>query len=436
MTSRNYATASAGTPRGFGWLTETMTTPATHPAGRDAASPLAVPALGWKQILIRTWKEAGADNVDLIAAGVAFYGFLALVPLLGAIVLSYGLIASPESVVANMQSLTAVMPADAAKLIGEQLLNVVKSEGDKKGFGLLIALAIALYGAMKGAGAVVTALNIAYEEKETRGFVKLNLLNLAITLGAVVVAILAVIAIAALGHLEKLLPGAPAFLLTLGKIASYLLMGGIAAAGVATLYRYGPDRDKAKWTWLTPGSLAFTVLWLAMTLGFGFYVANFGSYNATYGSLGAVVVLLTWIYLSAYVLLLAAELNSELEHQTAQDTTSGAAKPLGARGAEAADTVANGTQAGNDVATEESSLGDGAASGGGASSPVADFVTARVAGDALRLGGGEKPTLVPTLLATAGLSFLRREGAMGKGLAMLVSAGAIAWLRRRPPKRG
>ena len=424
-----------------------MTTTASHPAGRDAASPFAVPALGWKQILIRTWKEGGADNIGLIAAGVAFYGFLAMVPLLGAIVLSYGLIASPESVMGNIQSLTSVMPADAARLIGEQLLNVVQAEGGKKGFGLLLALAIALYGAMKGAGAVVTALNIAYDEKETRGFIKLNLVNLGITVVAIGIAILAVISIAAFGHLEKLFPGAPEWVLMIGKIGSYLLMGSIAAAGVATLFRYGPDRDKAKWTWLTPGSLAFTATWLVMTLGFGFYVANFGSYNATYGSLGAVVVLLTWIYLSAYVLLLAAELNSELERQTAKDTTAGAALPLGARGAQSADTVANGTEAGEDAPdadSKESGLGGGkegdsdGAKGkpaSGAPSAAKDFVVARLGGDAARLAGGEKPTIVPVLLATAGLSSLRREGGAGKGLAMLVAAGALTWLRRRPARK-
>lgn len=427
-----------------------MTT-ATQPqaTGRDAASPFAVPALGWKQILIRTWKEAGDDNIGLIAAGVAFYGFLAMVPMLGAIVLSYGLIASPETVLANVRSMTSVMPADAAKLVGEQLMNVVTVSGGKKGFGLLLALAVALYGAMKGAGAVVTALNIAYEEKETRGFIKLNLLNLAITVAAIVIAILAVVSIAALGALEKLFPGAPDWVLTLGKIASYVIMGAVGAAAAATLFRYAPNRDKAKWTWLTPGSLVATVLWLVMTLGFGFYVANFGSYNATYGSLGAVIVLLTWIYLSAYVLLLAAELNSELEHQTARDTTAGAEKPLGARGAEAADTVANGTQTEGGGVGEggaESGLGDSKAdtkaegshakppTGDADPSPVRELVAARLGGDVLRMGGAEKPTLVPTLLATAGLSFLRREGSTGKGLAMLVGAGALAWMRRRPAK--
>ena len=289
--------------------------------GESAKSPFAIPSAGWKAVLIRTWREAGSDNIGLLAAGVAFYGFLAMVPLLGAIVLSYGLIADPRTVLQNINGMTSVMPADAAKLIGEQLMNVVKTSGDKKGLGLLLALALALFGARNGAGAIVTALNITYDEEEKRGFVRLNLLALAITLGAVVVAILVVVAIAALGYLEDLFPNAPAILLGAGKILSYLLVALAGAAGAATLYRYAPNRDAAQWVWLTPGSLVAAILWLILTIGFGVYVSQFGNYNATYGSLGTVVVMLTWLYLSSYVLLLGAELNSELEQQTAQDTT-------------------------------------------------------------------------------------------------------------------
>ena len=295
-------------------------------------------------MLLRTWKEAGSDNIGLVAAGVAFYGFLAVVPLLGAVVLSYGLVADPKTVLRNMNGLTSVMPADAAKLIGEQLMNVVKTSGGKKGFGLVLALALALFGARNGAGAIVTALNIAYDEEEKRGFIKLNLLALAITLGAVVATILAVIAIAALGHLGALFPDAPEILLSGGKILSYLLVAIAGAAGAATLYRYGPNRDEAQWVWLTPGSLGAAILWLVLTIGFGAYVSQFGNYNATYGSLGTVVVLLTWLYLSSYVLLIGAELNSELERQTAKDTTTGPERPMGTRGADAADTVVTGIE--------------------------------------------------------------------------------------------
>ena len=295
----------------------------------------------WKDVLVRSWKEASDDNVGLIAAGVAFYAFLAMVPLLGAIVLSYGLVAEPATVMRNVEQLTSVMPADAAKLVGEQLLNVVQTSGGKKGLGLLAALAVALFGARQGAGAIITALNIAYEEKEKRGFVMLNLLALAMTIAAVLVAIIATIAIAALGHFETAFPQLPGFVHTLGKVVSYAVLFAAAAAGAASLYRWGPSRDRAKWVWLTPGSFATTLLWLIATGIFAFYVANFGSYGATYGSLGAVVVLQLWLWLSAYIFLLGAELNSQLERRTARDTTTGPPAPPGERGATVADEVVN-----------------------------------------------------------------------------------------------
>jgi membrane protein len=312
----------------------------TDDRGRNAATPMQMPKTGWWDALKRSWAEMGKDNLSLIAAGVAFYGFTAMVPLLGATVLVYGFVADPQTVLRQMAALTEMLPAEAASLIGEQLMNVVASNEGKKGLGLIVALAIALWGATKGAGAIVTALNIAYEEEDQRGFVKRTLLNLAIVLGAVIGLIFAVGAITSLSHLERIIPGAPAPLVWLGKVASWLALAALVAAGAATLYRYGPDRDKAQWTWLTPGSLAAALGIGLLTVGFSIYVANFGNYNATYGSLGAVVVLLTWLYLSALVLLLGAELNSELEHQTARDTTQGPERPLGQRGAEMADRVA------------------------------------------------------------------------------------------------
>ena len=287
-----------------------------------------MPPKAWLSVAKRTWAETGSDNIGLIAAGVAFYGFLALVPLLGAIVLIYGIAAEPSTVMHNMKQLMAVMPAEVAKLIGEQLMNVVKTSDGKKGFGLLLAVGLALFGARNGAGAVITALNVVYEEQEARGFVRLNVLALGITAAAVLVAILALVAVAALGYLQAVLPQAPDAVVVLGKLVAYLLLTLAGAGAAATLYRYGPSRQNARWIWLTPGSLFAALMWLALTVGFGVYVANFGNYNATYGSLGAVVVLLMWLYLSAYVLLLGAELNAEIEHQTAVDTTTASAPAI------------------------------------------------------------------------------------------------------------
>ena len=415
-------------------MTETSKTDAR---GHDAASPWAIPAKGWKDIALRAWKEAGQDNISLVASGVAFCGVLAMVPMLGAVVLSYGLVATPETVMKNVQSLTSVMPTDAAKLIGEQLANVVTTSDGKKGFGLLLALAIALYGAMKGATALITSLNIAYDEEETRSFIRLNLIALAITAGAVLIAIFAIIAIAAMGSLDTLFPSAPAILLIAGKVVSYIVMAGIGAAAAATLYRYAPNRDEAKWTWLTPGSVLTTVLWLVVTLGFGFYVANFGSYDATYGSLGAAIVLLTWLYLSAYILLLGAEFNCELERQTMQDTTKGPSKSLGTRGAYAADTVASGP----DVAPHpgpgpQASTSDEEVSRASPSTPSAlrEYAASRIAERVARITGLGRAGMVPTIIVTGGLVLLRRRDKAIMGAGLLAIGGGLSWLSGRPPR--
>jgi membrane protein len=409
-------------------------------AGRNAESPWKMPLQAWKQVALRTWKESTNDNLGLVAAGVAFYGFLALVPLLGATVLTYGLVATPATVISHMQSLTSVLPADAARLVGEQLMNVVQTSEGKKGLGVLLALFIALFGARNGAGSIVTALNIAYEEEERRGFLKVNLLALAITAAAIVIGIMAVTAVGALGHLEKVIPGAPSFLIFLGKLLSYALLGLLAAAGAATLYRYGPSRAKARWTWLTPGSIFAGVMWLLLTFGFGIYVANFGNYDATYGSLGAVVVLLTWLYLSSYVLLFGAELNSELEHQTAKDTTDGRSAPMGARGAWVADHVA-GSSAGAAEEEEEGSLPPrkpATAPRQDVALPAEDqprsipreVMPGRATARAGSLAGVRKIGWLTSGLASVGLSFLRRPGKAKEGAMLLTAAAGLAYLTR------
>lgn len=415
--------------------------------GREATSPWQMPWQGWKQVALRTWKQSSEDNVGIVAAGVAFYGFLALVPLLGATVLTYGLVADPQTVLGNMKSLTSVMPADAAKLIGDQLMSVVQTSGSKKGLGLLLAIAVALFGARNGAGSVITALNIAYEEEEKRGLLRVNLLALAITDGAVVLAILAVGAVTALGYLENLFPNAPGFVLVIGKILSYVLLLLGAAAAVATLYRYGPNRKEAKWVWITPGSIFAALAWLILTLGFGFYVSKFGNYNKTYGSLATVVILLTWMYLSSYVFLFGAELNSELEHQTAKDTTAGAGKPMGERGAWSADHVAGSDEpskpSGGDVSppqkgeTQEAQEQPQPARAQAGRAPedqpsaARDYVAARVANRLDSFGGLRKVGITTSVLSTVGLSLLRKRGREKSGVALLATAIGISLLKRK-----
>jgi len=299
-----------------------------------------MPAPAWKDILARTYKRTWDDNVALVSAGVAFYAFFALLSMLGLIVLVYGFVAEPRTVIEHMQALTAVLPTDVAVLIGQQLMTAVKSSESTKGFGIILAFLVAIYGGTNGASSVLTALNIAYEEKETRSLFRFYLLAVCLTVGALVVALAAIAATAAIAYLQHILPAAAPATVIAGKIIAYALLSLLAALVASVLYRVGPSREDAKWKWITPGSLFAAISWLMLTVAFGFYVSHFTNYHASYGSLGAVVALLSWMYLSAYAFVFGAELNSEIEHQTAKDSTTGSPEPMGERGAWAADNVA------------------------------------------------------------------------------------------------
>jgi membrane protein len=312
----------------------------SDPRGHQADAPSKMPGRAWKDIAARTYKRTWDDNVALVSAGVAFYGFFALLSLLGLIVIAYGFFAAPATAIGHMSALTSVLPTQIAVLIGDQLLRAIDASQKAKGLALVIAIAVAFYGGTNGASAVITALNIAYEEKEKRGLVRFYLLALGMTASALVVALAALAATAALAFLQQLLPQASLPVVIAGKVVGYLLLVLIAAGIAATLYRFGPSREEAKWRWITPGSLFAAVAWMILTVAFGFYVTRFTNYQASYGSLGAVVALLTWMYLSAYAFVFGAELNSEIEHQTAIDSTTGSPVPMGGRGAWAADNVA------------------------------------------------------------------------------------------------
>jgi membrane protein len=312
----------------------------TDSRGHQANSPWQMPRAAWKDIALRTYKRTWDDNVALVAAGVAFYGFFALLSLLGLIVLVYGLAADPMSVVIHMHALTDVLPTDIASVIGDQLMTAVRASQKTKGLGILVAFLVATYGGTNGASSVITALNIAYEEKEKRGLFRFYLLATSMTLGALVIALAALAGTAALAYLQHLLPNASRVAVIAGKLIGYMLLTAVAAAIASTLYRFGPSREDAQWKWITPGSLFAALAWLLLTWAFGIYVSRFTNYHASYGSLGAVVALLTWMYLSAYAFVFGAELNSEIEHQTATDSTTGSPEPMGDRGAWAADNVA------------------------------------------------------------------------------------------------
>lgn len=303
-----------------------------------------MPPRAWSDIAQRTWTRTWQDNVGLVAAGVTYYGFLAFVPLLGLIILVYGTVADPSTVVNNVRAITAMLPPDVDQLIADQLIAAVRATRETKGLGVVVAALVALYGGTNGTGAIITALNIAYEEKEKRTLGRFYLVSAIMTAAAVVLAVAALVATTALAFFGNFAPSASPVAVAVGRIAGYAGMTLAAAAVAATLYRFGPSREHARWVWITPGSLFAAIAWLLLTLAFGFYATTITDYHTTYGSLGTVVVMLTWIYLSAYALVFGAELNSEIEHQTARDSTTGRPLPMGTRGAWAADHVAGGEE--------------------------------------------------------------------------------------------
>lgn len=311
--------------------------------GRDAHSPWSMPRAAWWQILKRVWDETGRDNVSLVSAGVAFFAFLSFVPLIGSTVLVYGLAADPSSIAGVMSDLFDLMPADVATIVIGQLEGMVATASTTKGWALGLALATSIYGAMRASSGIIMALNIAYEERETRSFLWLNVVTLVFTVGLVAAGLGLIILSSLLVAMEALLSGWPVAVIWTARGLVWLLAGAAMSWLVAITYRYAPNRARAKWVWITPGSLLMTIGGLILTAGFSTYVANFGSYNATYGALGAVVVFLLWLYLLAYLLCLGAELNAELEKQTAIDTTIGAHRAAGKRGAAVADLVASTT---------------------------------------------------------------------------------------------
>jgi membrane protein len=304
--------------------------------GRLAESPKQIPAKGWKDILLRTKKEFADDQIPMIAAGITFYSLLAMFPAMAALVSLYGLFADPKHVGEHLQGLSFLLPGDALKFIDDQMIRISAAHEGGLSFAFAIGLLLSIWSANGAMKAMITGLNIAYDEKEKRKFIKKTATSLAFTIGFLAFGILAIAAVGAVPVLETFIGKSAATIF--GFLTWPVLLVGLGV-GLALLYRYGPSRDKAKWQWISWGSAAALLLWIAASAAFSIYVANFANYNKTYGSLGAAIGFMTWIYFSSQVVLLGAELNAEIEHQTAKDTTAGPEKPLGARGAEMADTV-------------------------------------------------------------------------------------------------
>jgi membrane protein len=305
--------------------------------GGEAERPTGIPLRGWLQIAKRGLKEAKADQLPLLAAGVAFYAFLGIFPALIAVVSIYGLFADPSTIGNQLNSLTATLPDQAKHVITDQV-STLASQRSTLGIGLLISLAIALWSASAGVSNLLTAINVAYDEEEKRGFVKKRLLSLGLTLGAIVFMVIILGIVAVLPPLLKAVFGT-GVLRWVFQILGWLVLVVLVAGALAILYRIGPDRDAPRMAWVSAGAIVATVVWLAASVGFSIYSSTFGNYAKTYGVFAGIVVLLFWLWLSMFAVLLGAEVNAEAEEQTIKDTTVGEEKPLGERGAVKADSV-------------------------------------------------------------------------------------------------
>ncbi len=300
--------------------------PRGHGSASNAASPTELPARDWKSVLKRTWREFNDDHIPAVAGGATFFGLLALFPALGVFVSLYGLFGDVEQARQQILHLNGVLPEGAIAVLSEQMQRLAAFPHAKLGFTFVTSLVLSFWSSNAGVKALIAGLNVAYEETEARGFLRLNLVSLSFTLGAVLVAL----AGASLNGFIARLGGHGSPVVT---VLRWPLLLAVVTGIFSVLYRYAPSRAHARWTWITPGGLFAGLAWLGMSMAFTLYVANFGHYDKTYGSLGAVVGFMTWIWLSLSVVLLGAELNSELEQQTAQDTTTGPAKRVGLRGA-------------------------------------------------------------------------------------------------------
>ena len=306
--------------------------------GRHATHPLQIPRQGWKDILYRTYQEMQSDRLLSIAGGVAFFVLLAIFPAITALVSAYGLFFNTSTITGNLSLLNDVVPANVVSIVSEQANRIAANSGRTLSVGIIVGILVSLWSAMSGVKAMIDALNVIYEQQEGRSFITLNLVALVFTLGGFAAFLLAIVAVIVLPLVLSPI-GLGSETETLTRVLRWPTLLLVLLIGLAILYRYGPYRRAARWQWVSVGSVFAAVTWIAGSYLFSWYLASFANYNATYGSLGAAVGLMVWLWISTIVVLLGAELNAEIEHQTARDTTVGDDKPLGARGAVMADTV-------------------------------------------------------------------------------------------------
>lgn len=306
--------------------------------GRQAERPSDIPKEGWFDIAKRVFVDVSRYELSVVSAGVAFNEFFALFPALAAAIALYGLVADPATVDRQLALLGGFLPGDVLSLLQGQLQGLTRTSEGSLSVSLVLALAVALWGATRGIKGLISGLNIVYGETEKRGFFALTATALALTLGAIVFGMVALIMVAAVPALLRILPVGD----TMQAVLSFLrwpVLAIFVLVGMAVIYRYAPSRDRPKWRWVTWGAILATALWLIGSGLFSLYAARFGNFNKTYGSMAAVAVTLLWFQLTAFVVLLGALFDAEMEHQTARDTTEGPEQPLGRRGARMADTV-------------------------------------------------------------------------------------------------
>ena len=307
--------------------------------GRLAARPLDIPWAGWRRVIARAAKEVITDRVSLCAAGCAFYATLALFPAISMLVSIYGLAFDPSTVGDQLKVLQDLLPPSAFHLIADRVNMLVSKPAGTLTFSLLLSIMIALWSASTGTKSILGALNLAYEEREQRSFLRFQLTALGMTLGGILAAVMGLAALVLLPAFIGFF-GVSTYGATIARVTSLGALVFFVLLALSLLYRFGPSRRAPSWHWVTPGSVVATLLWLIASVLFSFYVQHLASYDSTYGPLGAVVGVMMWFYVSALAVLVGAELNAELELQTTRDSTAGEEKPIGARGAYVADHVA------------------------------------------------------------------------------------------------
>jgi membrane protein len=306
-------------------------------SGPQSNAPSGTPWTTWKDVLWRTHQRANENRLPATAAGVVFYGLLAIFPAITALVSSYGLFADSSTIGANLHTLSLMLPEGSFQIVQDQVARVLEKGNSALGATFLFGLALAVWSANAGVKAVIDALNVAYEVRETRGFIRLNLLSLAFTSGGIMAMLLMISAVVAfplaLDHVGLAPDGQ-----LIASLARWPLLLGILLVALGLLYRFGPSRQAARppslgRSWLGVGAVTAALLWIAGSALLSWYLSNFGNYGATYGSLGAAIGLMMWMWMSAIIVLYGAELNSEIERRTAPDSTSGAARGHFATGA-------------------------------------------------------------------------------------------------------